>query len=197
MKVCLACPSLLLLIRLQIIVTNFSSILHNFYASLQSIPPVTRMAMGRGTWVTVLCKKLRTGGIGYMMFLSKINFTWRMKLHLVDELIMVRTAGCRRRSSDCCLTWVSSYPSSPLTEYLVVISYLITSAQLFCFVQSGNWTVQDTWSSNSIIDPESYMWYTLWGVCPYYSVRCLKNTIEPMSSAFWNYTNCTLVDRSL
>ena len=51
--------SLLLLISLQIIVANFSSILHNFYASLQSIPPVTRMAMGRGTWVTVLCKKLK------------------------------------------------------------------------------------------------------------------------------------------
>ena len=132
-----------------------------------------------------------------MMFLSKINFTWRMKLHLVDELIMVRTAGCRRRSSDCCLTWVSSYPSSPLTEYLVVISYLITSAQLFCFVQSGNWTVQDTWSSDSISDPESYMWYTLWGVCPYYSAKCLKKTIEPVSSAFWNYTNCSLVDQSV
>uniref|UniRef100_A0A0E0E8D3 DDT domain-containing protein n=4 Tax=Oryza TaxID=4527 RepID=A0A0E0E8D3_9ORYZ len=26
---------------------------------LKSIPPVTRMAMGRGTWVTVLCRKLR------------------------------------------------------------------------------------------------------------------------------------------
>ncbi|PAN44477.1 hypothetical protein PAHAL_9G046400 [Panicum hallii] len=26
---------------------------------LKSIPPVTRMAMGRGTWVTVLCKKLK------------------------------------------------------------------------------------------------------------------------------------------
>ena len=132
-----------------------------------------------------------------MMFLSKFNFTWRMKLHLVDELIMVRTAGCRRRSSNCCLTWVSSYPSSPLTEYLVVISYLITSAQLFCFVQSGNWTVQDTWSSNSISDPESYMRYTLWGVCPFYSVKCLKNTIEPMSSAFWKYTNYSLADQSL
>jgi len=28
-------------------------------ALLKSIPPVTRMAMGRGTWVTVLCKKLK------------------------------------------------------------------------------------------------------------------------------------------
>lgn len=26
---------------------------------LKSIPPITRMAMGRGTWVTVLCRKLR------------------------------------------------------------------------------------------------------------------------------------------
>jgi hypothetical protein len=25
----------------------------------QSIPPVTRMGMARGTWVTVLCRKLR------------------------------------------------------------------------------------------------------------------------------------------
>jgi hypothetical protein len=32
---------------------------HDSSSHLQSIPPVTRMAMGRGTWVTVLCRKLR------------------------------------------------------------------------------------------------------------------------------------------
>ncbi|ONM10420.1 DDT domain-containing protein DDR4 [Zea mays] len=43
---------------------------------LKSIPPVTRMAMGRGTWIAVLCKKLKHWWHWvYDMFPAKNNFT--------------------------------------------------------------------------------------------------------------------------
>lgn len=87
---------------------------------------MTRMALTRATWVTVLCRKLRdwwhwvTGSLSFILILvccwhitfvtiSNVTFSW----HLV--------VGCRRGDTHCCFTRVSNHIWSPqLCEYLFV-----------------------------------------------------------------------------
>ncbi|RZC58744.1 hypothetical protein C5167_006043 [Papaver somniferum] len=63
---------------------------------LKAIPPVTRMAMGRATWVTALCRKLRDW--------------WHWVCVLAPlELFILQSIGCRWGITNCCITRVSSH----------------------------------------------------------------------------------------
>ena len=146
--------------------------MHEFWTLLicilQSIPPVARIGMDNGKWVTVLCRKLKDWWhLVCDLGIVKIFNILGVVLHLVDELKKALSSGCRRQPTNHCLTWVSSVPKQFL-GWIPCYNWILGDL-LFFLPQSGNWNIQGPWASDTIIDPESNMWHTLWGVCPYYS----------------------------
>lgn len=97
---------------------------------LQSIPPVARMSMADGKWVTVLCRKLKDWWhLVCDFFIVKNNFVLGVVLHLVNELNKAWSSGCRRQSTNRCLTWVSSVRKQFLAWIPCTIEYWMT----YCF----------------------------------------------------------------